>query len=184
MSNITPIVGRRLPNESDEAYEAYQTYRDMDPGVRSQVAVANALSKSRRLIATWSAKFGWVERVRNENQKINNQVDFIQENIELASAKRHLERAQRLQDIGMSELERLAKFSAEYEIPLIRPQDAIRLVDVGFKMERLVLGQSTENQDHMVTTKPLTKEETIQYHNLIMAKMVEEDDLDVDLSGS
>lgn len=49
--------------ESDPAWEAFRTYRDMG-SARSLSKLAQILSKSKPLLSGWSAKHGWVERCR------------------------------------------------------------------------------------------------------------------------
>ena len=52
----------RQPGESHEAFEAFQTYRDMGPA-RSLAKVGEKLGKSTALMERWSSRHGWVERV-------------------------------------------------------------------------------------------------------------------------
>lgn len=52
----------RQPGESRQAFEAFTRYRDM-PGRRSHAKVAEALGKSEQLMAGWSSRWRWVDRV-------------------------------------------------------------------------------------------------------------------------
>lgn len=61
------LAWERQEGESDKAYAAFSTYRDMGPG-RSHRAVAETLygvqaKYSVRTVHEWSRKFGWVDRV-------------------------------------------------------------------------------------------------------------------------
>jgi hypothetical protein len=53
----------RRPDESNPAWEAFASYRDMG-SARSGAKVAKSLGKSIQLINGWSAKYDWVERSR------------------------------------------------------------------------------------------------------------------------
>jgi hypothetical protein len=64
MSTIrNPQPWERQPRETDKAWEAFTTYRDMGDG-RTKQAVSDRLSKSRQLIQRWAALWDWDERVR------------------------------------------------------------------------------------------------------------------------
>ena len=53
----------RRTDETDKAWEAFKTYRDMPN--RTLAAVGKKLVKSGSLIDRWRAKYDWVERVRS-----------------------------------------------------------------------------------------------------------------------
>lgn len=53
----------QLPNESSQAYEAACLYFGMGAD-RSQEAVSDKLAKSRQLLSRWSAQHNWIERAR------------------------------------------------------------------------------------------------------------------------
>ena len=52
----------RSKGETRKAYEAFLAYRDLGPS-RTLLGAAAALSKSGALMAGWSKKWGWVDRV-------------------------------------------------------------------------------------------------------------------------
>lgn len=56
-------VWERRPDESDPAWQAFETYREQKPGERSLSQVARTLSKSRPLITRWAGKYAWQLRV-------------------------------------------------------------------------------------------------------------------------
>lgn len=51
----------RQEGETDKAYEAFRVYLN----ARTIPKVCDELGKSRQLISMWSAKYGWIERVRS-----------------------------------------------------------------------------------------------------------------------
>lgn len=60
-------VWTRREGETSPAYEAFRTYLGMGPS-RSLAKVAKDLNKSMQLLAGWSSKHEWVERVRAHDQ--------------------------------------------------------------------------------------------------------------------
>ena len=50
--------------ETDKAYQAFVTYRNLDPRERSLSRVVSEWGKSRGLIERWSSQWSWVERAR------------------------------------------------------------------------------------------------------------------------
>lgn len=168
--------------ETPAAFAAFTAYRQMESTKRTLAAVAHETGRADSTIKRWSAKHGWAQRVRDYDagkEKANSEVE---EAVAMASAHRHINQAQRLQDIAMGEITRLAEFSQSSEIPLLRPADAIKMVEVGFKMERLASGETTEKTDQLTATRPLTEAEIAQYNQYLDGKAQgKDDDLDVDL---
>lgn len=84
--------------ESQKAYEAFVTYRDM--GVqRSLAKVAEKLGKSSQIISRWSAKHAWGERVAEwdaqQFQKADNKREKMREKLiedELADYEKQLDK--------------------------------------------------------------------------------------------
>lgn len=60
-------VWTRREGETSPAYEAFRTYLGIGP-TRSLAKVAKDLNKSMQLLAGWSSKHEWVERVRAHDQ--------------------------------------------------------------------------------------------------------------------
>lgn len=181
MVNPQRIASVRGVDESSAAFAAFGVYRKMPAGERTLARVAEELGKSEGIIRRWSAKHGWIQRCRDYDDAIEQRDAEVEEEVARTSAKRHISQAQRLQGIAMGELERLAEFSQDSEIPLLRPTDAIKMVEVGFKMERLASGETTERSDQITTARPLTREEMAQFNDYLDTKSsTKEDDLDVD----
>ena len=53
---------QQQPDESIKAFQAFVTYRNMEPNERSLQRVVSELNKSKTLLGRWSSKFDWVER--------------------------------------------------------------------------------------------------------------------------
>lgn len=62
-------VWTRRPEETDPAYAAFREYLDMGSD-RALSKVAATLNKSMQLLAGWSSKHSWVERVRAFDQHV------------------------------------------------------------------------------------------------------------------
>jgi hypothetical protein len=70
--------------EGEAAYQAFVCYREQRPGQRSVTEVARECSKNRSLIARWSARWHWVERVGafdqwTDEQRVSAQLDALTE---------------------------------------------------------------------------------------------------------
>lgn len=61
MANEKSKAWDRLKDETEKAYEAFSTYRDLGVG-RTFVAVADKLHKSCTLIRRWAKRHNWEER--------------------------------------------------------------------------------------------------------------------------
>lgn len=71
MKRKTPQPWERQPKESDPAWEAFVTYRDMpeETGLkRSLSRVGQKLVKSTTMLSKWSSRHNWVKRVRAYDQ--------------------------------------------------------------------------------------------------------------------
>jgi len=88
----------RLPDESQQAWEAFTVYRDTPSPQRSLRAVGRQLGKSETLIERWSVKHRWIQRVRDMNA--NNDRKWLEALADerAEAARRHYEIARRLLD--------------------------------------------------------------------------------------
>ena len=55
---------QQLPRETDKAYHAFATFRNLEPRDRSLARVVSELGKSRGLMERWSSRWSWVEGAR------------------------------------------------------------------------------------------------------------------------
>ena len=136
--------------ETTLAYNAFNVYLKLGTN-RSISQLALKINKSEPTLNRWSAKFKWIERIKENDERI-----AIRErnNLELAAAKRGVNwavRAQklkekewdianRLMDGGKILLERLL---AKQERKLTG-SDVARLLEVASKLGRLSTGMATE----------------------------------------
>jgi hypothetical protein len=123
----------RRPRESSRAYEAFRLYRDIGP-MRSvdQLAMSTARPS---MIAKWSHTFGWVGRARAWDDHVYRIADGAR-----LDALREMQRTHALAG-------RVAFGKAVAALQAISPADinasaAVRLLDIGTKLERATLSTS------------------------------------------
>lgn len=131
-----PELWERQPEESDAAFEAFQSYRDMGLS-RSLSKVGGKLGKSETLMSRWSSDHNWVERARAWDAEQDRIIRA--EQIEDIRNMR-----QRHADLAM---EMLAK--ALEGIQYIDPEELnavsiSRLVEVASKLEQKSRGDTTD----------------------------------------
>lgn len=114
--------------ESAKAFEAFKVYLEMGPD-RSQQAVANQLSKSRQLIARWSATHGWVERVAAYNADLQSQAHDKAVKSAQKMSERHIKLALQLQEKA---IQALSKMKPEE----LDPKNLIAFIREATKLER------------------------------------------------
>ncbi len=164
---------QRLPNESEQAYEAWMLYVDIksknEGGV---VEVGRRLGKSKTLMERWSSRHGWKERLR----LMQNQQQMLQEReqrkaLRKASdewAKRKINIREEGFSVGQMLIERgkrllqLPSFTREVRATvkaasgedietltvlnfIEHPKDARQFIEAGLKMMRMSADMSTEN---------------------------------------
>lgn len=143
------------PEESPEAFQAFQFYRDAGDD-RTARMVADALGKNISLIGRWSSRHAWRSRIwaltlhedRLRRQQLREQIEKMR--------VRQAKQAQALQGFGMQglkaysdawqrELERTAGTSLEPEFPT-EMIEAARIIESGMKMELIAMGEPPEPQ--------------------------------------
>lgn len=126
----------RQPGESDKAFEAFSTYRDMGAS-RSLEKTGQTLGKSKAMMETWSRKFSWVERVsawEDEQDKIMRKMQ-IEEISEMR--KYHA-------DIAREMLEKALEGLRHLEPEELNAVSISRLVEVASKLEQKSRGDTTD----------------------------------------
>ncbi len=119
----------RQEGESDKAYEAFATYRDMG-SERTVTAVANKLSKSRQLIERWKGKYNWSERVRLYDNELEKQAFAKAVRERKNMNDRHIKIAMQMQKKA---LEALQVMSADD----MSPRDIKDFIKIATELERL-----------------------------------------------
>lgn len=100
-----PLLWERQIGESEQAWEAFLTFRDMG-SKRSVHGVCEALSKSRPLISRWKARWYWEDRCRAYDNELQRQAfrDAVKERKKMN--ERHINLSLRLQKAAFDALEK------------------------------------------------------------------------------
>ena len=134
-----PEPWERQPKESDVAFEAFVTYRDMGPE-RSHAKVAQKIGKNKGLISRWSRIHGWTARIEawTDEKDRKTREELIKGITDMR--KNH---------VGIAEQMLVKALKALQKIPVeeMTMQDIARAVDVGAKLERLSRGEATERTE-------------------------------------
>lgn len=129
MAKWTDKPWERQKGESEKAYEAFVTYRDMG-SERSLRAVSRALGKSKTIIDRWSREKGWVERVRAYDNDLEKEARAKAIKDRKAMTERHIGIAMQVQKKA---LEALANLSVED----MSPKDIKEYIKMATELERL-----------------------------------------------
>lgn len=129
--------------ETDKAFEAFRIYRDMpwrekDPKMRQIKHVAAELKKSVQLIHRWAQKYDWHERAAAFDVHIDKQLQKETIWQIRVMRKRQAKYGRQMQAKGMMALLQTPTMD-------ISPSAAITMVKEGANLERLGLGEPTEN---------------------------------------
>ncbi len=159
----TRFPWERQFNESRKAFEAFTVYRDMGPS-RSQEKVARELGKSAQLMARWSVKWSWVDRVEAWIDEKDRESRLAQSEAVIKMNERHAGLAavltgkviEKLQTVTPKEIEKMTLASVS------------KLLEIGVKVERQARGEAGEvvsdkieiekNLNHLTTEELLELE--------------------------
>ena len=127
----------RQIRETARSHALFVAYRDMGPAERSLARVARDFGRSLDAIEQLSRRHGWVARAaasdaENERVKRATQVRELE-----ASARRQILAGQLFQSRGVKRVQALADMG----IAQLSISEAMRLVEVGFRLERLGHGE-------------------------------------------
>ena len=126
----------RLPNEGEQAFEAFCKYRDMGNG-RSYRRVSEELGKSETLINRWGSKFNWVDRIASWEAEIDRQ-----------AAQQHMKdiakmRARQAKQAFAFQTKGLTLLSA-LEVGDAKLSEIVSLLKLGMEQERICMGDVGE----------------------------------------
>ncbi len=120
------------PDETARAYAAFATYRDMGPE-RSLEKAAKKLSKSSRVLAEWSGKFGWVERARAFDEQTAKMAADRAVVTHAEVRARQAQQARRMAEKGMQKIEATDPDDLSHV-------EATSMAKTGWQEERAALG--------------------------------------------
>lgn len=148
----------RLPGESEVAFEAFATYRDLAER-RSHVRVAEALGKSIALIGRWARRWKWTDRVELFDRE-EDRLHVIQLRADRRKAsRRHARQFAEIQEAVAKVLREICGEGFEnLDASSMSVETILRVFDVASKGERLSLGEPTEIVDTFHSGGPSTPE--------------------------
>lgn len=167
-----PLQWERQAGEDEEAWGAFQRYRDQTPPRR----VIHAAAKRTELLSRWYNEHAWRERVAAYDVHLDairrETREAVLKEDEKSRAARQLGQLKMVQDILDRELAKLWKESTE-AVPFgtIKVGELNKLMANAITLERLIRGESTENHAAVsVELDKLTPDELRQLRAL-RAKM-------------
>lgn len=129
MAKWTDKPWERQKGESEKAYEAFSTYRDMGEK-RTFSAVAEKLRKSDTLIRRWKNQWSWQERVRAYDNDLEREARAKAIKDRKAMTERHIGIAMQLQKKALEALSSLA-------VEDMSPKDIKEYIKMATDLERL-----------------------------------------------
>lgn len=126
----------RNPRESQPAWEAFCTYRDMGQE-RSVRRAARSLHKSLTVVGGWSSRWRWPDRCA----AWDSEQDRVRRD---ASLKAITEMARRHASLAVGLQVKLAERLKGINAMELTPRDLATWLDLAVKVERLSLGEPTE----------------------------------------
>jgi len=125
---------QRQPGETEKAYAAFVSYRNIEPPFRSITRVVSELGKSRSLIGRWSSEWNWVERaaewdheqeIRLLASRIEAKKRMDEEHLTIVRSARN-KAVRRLRDVDLSD---------------VPPHELRAWLSEFMRWERLILGE-------------------------------------------
>ena len=142
INTAPPEPWERQDDESPQAFEAFQIYRDLG-AERSLLKVEQKLAKSHALISKWSTEKQWVERVRAWEREQDRQIRETLTKGRVSMLKNHT-------DIATAMLVKSVKALQKLPIEEMTPRDISTMVDVAAKLERISRGEVTERTESKI----------------------------------
>jgi transposase len=166
----------RQPKEPARQYAAFKVFCELkpdipkaEPNARSLKHVAERVGVSLKSVEMWSGANNWQERaIALDDYKLSleRQADLDQR---IKMRERHLKISQLMQRIGITKLKTISDQLDRGEDVDIKIKDLKDLVESSIKLERLCMGEATENIG--ISKRQLKGME-------IVIKSVEDDDSD------
>lgn len=140
MARIEPW--EQQTDESDVAYQAFATYRDLGRGNRSNAKVSAQLGKSVALMNRWSSKWSWVLRAsawdRHEERIHHEQMRSLR----LKAEKRNAQFAAAAVAVATRGLNTIAQKLGKEGAPDLTVMEVARLVEAAGRIEKTALGMA------------------------------------------
>ena len=168
----------RLLSESARAFHAFTLYRDLPASERSLEKVQQKYNRStsyRRQLAKWSSRFAWVARAAAYDVSLDAVRREAAREALVEMATRQAQIGMDLQTAGMAVFIDESGNLRQDVVQRLKPQDAIRALEVGVKIERVARGEPAEilKADHTIRlARELTDDELAE---IIQREALEEE---------
>lgn len=139
-------VWERQRGETPKAFEAFCLYRDAG-AQRSLQSVADALHKSKTMIARWSGRYSWVERTIAFDRWADAEAQRQVERDAREAKRSRIIAARWMQSEGLRQLRAIAARGESIPAAV-----AVRMVETGANSERLEYGEATSRGEVDVPT--------------------------------
>ena len=161
---LGPDLWLKLPNESEQAYNAWCAYRDMNPP-RSLRNLAERLGKSRALLERWSSRWRWQKRleafIRNREETRLRELEATIKQ----TKERHIGIAQMMQAKALERLQ-------EIDPKQLSPDSVVKFLYLAVTMERKSLDIETPvKQVNTTHITELTLSETRELRSPLQESM-------------
>jgi hypothetical protein len=164
-------VWDRLPEESGDAWESFRNYRNAGPQ-RTMADTARKMGRKPGTFYKLARIYRWEERARAYDEHIE-AIDLKKtEILTEVNAERRIKLARGLQEVALSRIEEWRRDVSEGAIPPLSPTEVAKLAEVGVKLERMEIGESTENVAIQGRVTSLTEKELMDRAREILAGRV------------
>lgn len=148
-----PCLWERQPKESEQAWEAFLTYRDMEPPRKVQ-AVADKLSKSRQQITKFKSAWFWEDRVRAYDNEIQKEALAKAVSERRKMNERHINFAMRFQKAALEALESLDPTDLSFK-------DIREAVKLATEIERRARGELIDEYEVNIATEEEAEDDVV-----------------------
>lgn len=135
----------RREGESSAAYSAFRVYLEQGPDRRSQRRVAETVGKAESLIARWSSRDDWQERVAAWDAHLLAVAQAAYETEVASMAKRHAQMAVAIQN-------QIAQRLQGFDATTLTPTQLIQWFDTAVRVERQAKGMPDLTLENVVVT--------------------------------
>ena len=144
--------------EGAEAYEAFLAFRDSGPK-RTVKGAAEAISKSRSLVAGWASLHDWRRRARAWDREHRRRDEAVVREQRDDLVRRQLRRADLLASVGVALLGRFFRrdpATGELQLsPQVKPSDAVPLLRLATQLEERIDIAGPEGEETPTTEERL-----------------------------
>lgn len=137
----------RQDRETDASWAAFTVYKNLGPCERTvrRVVENPAIKAKEYTVRTWFKKYDWKERVEGFDAQIQTEMDLAFADKKVTAIDRRMALADKMQDVAEAQLKRWLSDIEIGRSPQLTPMEVAKLIEVSIKIQRLEMGQSTEN---------------------------------------